>query len=180
MKIREDGVGISETGTWNQADVFSYDMIMELIKHSGIYLRIARTGFSGINEKKEWDGTPVDILRIEGFEWLVNTLIDLIRNTKFVMKKKGSMEKAEKQEKKLIKIKNIIPTLCRTINNQRTNIKTLKIINERYETVLEMVAKIRSEINTPLNQNNLIFIDKEIIDPKVYEKKIMYDLTHRG
>ena len=180
MRIREEGVGISETGTWNQADVFSYDMIMELIKNSGIYLKIARTGFASLNEKKNWEETPIDVLKIEGFEWLIDTLIDLLRNTRFVMKKKDSLKDSEKYEKQLIKIKSIIPILSKITTNQRDHTKTLKIIYEKYNPILEMVSKIRSEINTPLNKNNLIFIDKEMIDPKVYEKKIMYDLIHRG
>lgn len=170
MRIREEGVGISETGTWNQADKFSYEMIMKLINHCGVYLRIARTGFAGINEKKEWDGTPIDFLKIEGFEWLVDTLIDLTDNSYFVMKKKGTEKALEKLHEKLKKIKKITPLLFKTITNQRNHTNTLKIIPKKYEPILEMVQKIRREINTPLNKNNLIFIDKEEFDPLTFKK----------
>ena len=46
--------------------------------------------------------------------------------------------------------------------------------------VLEIIVEIKSLINIPLNNNHLIFTDKEEFDPHAYKNEMKKRMTERG
>lgn len=177
MEKREKDYNVSELGNWNVAKEYSHFKIMRNLFLADEYSNMAIFGSSSIIEELE-NNQPVDILKLTGLNRLVNVLILIIDNSKFACKKQGSREKLEAARVKLRDILQIMPLLYKTITKQKR--KEIKINVQVFNPVLEKVLEIKSEINEPLNQNHLIFTDKEEFDPKKYKEQIMQDATSRG
>ena len=178
FKKREEGYNISELGNWNVAADFSKLKIMKPLLLCDIYENIAKYGYDSIVEQLENYFIPVDVVRLKGFERLVNELLKLIKNVKFAMKIKGTKDTIEGYEKDLNKILEILPHLSKVKNKLKT--KEVFINKEPYDKVLGYVLEIKSKLNEPLNQNNLIFTDKEEFDPQAYKDMIFKNATTRG
>ena len=97
----------------------------------------------------------MDVLKIKGFERLVNCLIMLINNTLFAIKDKKGKPELIKYKEELERIDEVIPLLCKTITNQLKKTSKLTLKKEKYEKVLKRVRKIKAGINEPLNKNHL-------------------------
>lgn len=169
---------ISETGNWNVAADYSKLKIMKNLYLADEYSNIAIFGYASILEELE-NPLPVDLLKLKGFERLVNCLIMIIDNTLFALKR-GGKDDMNKYRKTLREIQKIIPKLSRVIKSQRKGTKEIKINYEDYNKVLEIVLDLKSKINEPLNKNHLIFTDTEEFDPRAYKEKLIKDITTRG
>lgn len=172
---------ISETGNWNVADKFTKVKIMLPMAKCEFYEDLAQFGYeSFIDELVNWYQIPMDVLRVKGLTRLVKELLRLCKNTKFAMKKAGTKDELEKYEYQLEAIKKVLPALYKIQHNQIKKTKELRIIPEKFDTVLEKVIEIKSKINEPLNKNDLIFTSKEEFDPKEFKKKIMERMATKG
>ena len=177
---KEEGYNVSELGNWNVASDFSRLKVMKPLYLCDLYENVARFGHDNFLDQLENLNLPMDVLRLNGFVRLVNELLKLIKNTKFAMKKGKTKEDMEGHEEKLKKILKTLPALSKTIVNNRRNTKQVKINNERYNAVLDIVLEIKSKINEPLNKNHLIFTDKEEFDPRKYKSQIIDGAVSRG
>ena len=175
---REDGYNISESGNWNVAADYSKLKIMKPLNICDTYEDIAKFGYESILDQLINFSIPNDIIRLTGFERLVQELLKLIKNSKFALKVKGTLKDIEKHEKKLKQINNIIPNLSKITKTRKG--KITKIHEENYNKVLDLVLEIKSKINEPLNKNHLIFTDKEEFDPVAYKKQLIENITNRG
>lgn len=174
---REKDYNISELGNWNVAKEYSHFKIMKNLYLADEYSNIAIFGFSSLLEELE-NQVPTDVLKLNGLMRLINILILIIDNSSFACKKPGTKTKLDGYKTELRKSLSIVPALYSTITkNGQTDIK---LIDEKYNKVLEIVLDIKSGINEPLNQNHLIFTDKEEFDPKAYKSQITEDATTRG
>ena len=178
MAKKEEGYNISELGNWNVASDYSRLKIMKPLDYADHYENIARFGYDTLIEQLENYGVPLDVLKLIGFERLVNELIKLCGNSKFAMKVGGTKKTMEELEEKLVKIRGLIPMLSKTITRSRR--KEVKLNSEDYYKLLDVVIEIKAELNEPLNKNHLIFTDKQEFDPKAYKKQIMEDARSRG
>lgn len=176
--VLSDDYIISETGNWNVAADYSKLKIMKNLYLADEYSNIALFGYDSMLEELE-NPFPVDVLKLKGFERLINCLIMLIDNTLFAIKK-GGKSGLKDHRKQLQKILKIMPTLSKVISSQRTKTKKIQINYEKYNKVLEIVLDIKSKINEPLNKNHLIFTDTEEFDPQKYKEQIMKDAARRG
>lgn len=178
---------VSETGNWNVAADYSKNKIMKPLALADEYSTIARFGTSNlIEELIDFDVYSVDQLRLRGLEWLIDTLITLIDNSiTFVKgsleknKEKGDKKKLKEYRDKLKKIESILPALSRVMKKIKGPPKIVLNIKE-FEKVLEIVRKIKSDINEPLNNNDLIFTNREEFDPKAYKESIKRLAIERG
>lgn len=177
----EESYETSETGNWNVADSFSKVKIMTPIANCEIYEDIALYGYANFLEELGNFRISVDELRISGLRRLINELIKLGKNCKFVMKKEGTKEELSKILTRLHKIKDdIFPNTYLQIRDQRDNSSTLQIHPALFERTLFLVSEIKSDISTPLNKNHLIFVDKEEFDPREFKKKIKERIINKG
>lgn len=177
MEKREKDYNISELGNWNVAKEFSHFKIMRHLYLADEYTNMAIFGSASLLEELE-NSYPTDFLKVSGLNRLINVLILLIDNSLFACKKKNSKANMTAYREDLKKILGILPALYKVIT--RNGQKEFKIIAEKYNPVLEKVMNIKAKINTPLNENNLIFTDKEEFDPKKFKKQVMDDVTTRG
>lgn len=170
---------ISESGNWNVASDFSKVKIMLPLAKSEYYEDIATFGYESIIE--ELQGYQIDnrLVRYTGLKRLINELLKLCKNCKFAMKKPRTKEELENLEKRLVKIKGVLPY---TVNIKRNNLngtQTLEL-KEDFDKILKIVVDIKSLINSPLNKNHLIFTDKEEFDPHAFKKAQKERMVGRG
>lgn len=175
----DEGYNISETGNWNVAADYSKLKIMKPLYLIDEYANIAIFGSSTLVEELQ-NQFPVDQLRMTGFKRLIHTLITLIDNSQFAIKKKTDKDDLGEHRKNLKRIEKIMYSLFKEVVNHRTKQSYLKIDPEKFEKILEFVLSIKSKINEPLNRNHLIFTDKEEFDPKKYKEKVFEDAVNRG
>ena len=168
--MKEEGYSSSELGNWNSAREFSRVKIMNCLERCETYENIAEYGYDSLMEEIESPGIPTDTLRLMGLKRLIKELIKVIKNSKFALKKEKTKDKAIEYEEQLtIILEKIYPTLSITITNQRLRTKETMIVQARFDVVLKTVLDIKSNINDPLNKNNLIFVDKD--QTSIKEKK---------
>jgi hypothetical protein len=171
---------ISESGNWNVAARFAEEKIMKPLVKCEIYEDLALFGYESILDQLEnFDKIPNDFIKITGLKRLIRELIRLSKNATFAMKNKGTKETLNLIEEKLYKIEKILPL---TFEIRFNNINKTKNINltDNFSKVLEEVLKLKSEINSPLNQNHLIFTDKEEFDPVAFKNRIKDRIINKG
>lgn len=177
MKKRDEDYNISDIGNWNVAKEYSHFKIMKNLYLADEYSNIAIFGSASIIEELE-NQIPIDILKLSGLSRLINSLILIIDNSLFAAKKGNSKTELEGYREELRRILKVLP-----VSYQTKTIKgksTIQIIPEKYSLILEKVLSLKSKINEPLNQNHLIFVDKEEFDPKEYKKNIFDGAINRG
>ncbi len=171
---------VSETGNWNVASDFSRVKIMIPLTKCEYFKDIATFGYEEIAEQLMGANVQNDLVRFTGLKRYINELLKICKTCKFVMKK-GNTEKTLKGlEEKLKKIKKVINLLIKVKKNNVNNTKELIIDNEKFDKVLEIVMDIESAINFPLNQNHLIFTDKEEFDPHAHKDQLKKRIIGKG
>ncbi len=171
---------ISESGNWNVAADFARIKIMTPLAKCEYYEDITRFGYESIAEELIGYEIQNDLVRYTGLKRLINELIKVCKNSKFAMKKGKTKKTLQDHEDNLKKIKKILHVLVKVKTNNINRTKELIIISEKFDKVFEIVLEIKSAINIPLNQNHLIFTDKEEFDPHKYKTSMKERLIYRG
>ena len=174
-----EGEGISDTGNWNVAADFSKLKIMKNLYLADEYSNIAIFGTGSIIEEIE-NPFNIDELKLRGFKRLIGCLILLIDNSLFAIRNKEDKKDLKNYRKELKRIIKIFPALSRIRKDERRNFRELKLKDEEYSKVLDIVLDIKANINTPLNKAHLIFTDKEEFDPLKFKKKWKEAASTRG
>lgn len=173
-----EGDAVSDYGNWNVAADYSRLKIMKQLYLADEYELIATFGFSDfIDELSVEIGT--DILKIRGFKRLIKSLMMVINNSIFAIKKTHK-DNLKELRKELTRYWKIIPTLFEYKVDQRSKTKELKLISKEYNPALERVIEIKAEINEPLNRYDLIFTHKEDFDPAAAKAIIKKRFVERG
>lgn len=173
-----DDFEVSQYGNWNVAAEYSKLKIMKQLDLADQYETIATFGYLEFGD--EFD-SPIDTdtLKIKGFKRLVKSLMMVINNCQFAVKKE-SLKQLMEYKKELIRYFKVTSTLSRTKTDQRNGTKELVINEENYEKALERVVEIKALINEPLNRYDLIFSHKEEFDPKKWKAEKIKRLTTVG
>ncbi len=175
--IYED-TNVSEHGTWNVAADYAKTKIMEPLRLADEYELIATFGFSDFIDELNAE-MGIDVLKIRGFKRLVKTIIMVINNSKFAVKK-DPLDQLKKAKEELNRYWKIMPTLFKYQVNQKNKTKDLILNEEDYNKALERVIEIKSDILEPLNKYDLIFAYKEEFDPTKAKEMIKKGLKERG
>lgn len=180
-KEGEDSI-VSETGNWNVADTYSKIKIMRPLGMADYYEDIAIFGYESIADELIGYTTPSnDVIRIKAMKRLIQTLIRVIDNSKFALKKPGTRDTALGYRVILKKIESTIPNLVRISHNEIEKRNDVFISNESlFLQLLEKLSEIKSKINEPLNKNHLIFTDKEEFDPKAFKENLKRRMVNQG
>lgn len=176
----EGGYIQSESGNWNVADDFSKVKIMMPLAKCEFYEDIATFGYENFIEDLINYNVPNEVARIKALERLIKELIKICKNCNFAMKKAGTESKLKLHEKNLTIIKKLIPITYVKRTNQANHTSQIIINEKNFEIILEKVITIKSDINEPLNKNHLIFVDKEVFDPKAFKEKLKERMINKG
>lgn len=177
MEKREKEYNVSDIGNWNVAKEYSHFKLMRHLYLIDEYTNIAIFGSASLIEELE-NNYPTDVLKLNGLNRLINSLILIIDNSLFACKKGNSKKTLQDYRKQLKSIIEILPVVYKTIRKDGRS--EVRLVPEKFSKVLEKVLEIKSNMNEPLNMNHLIFTDKEEFDPKKYKKQIMEDASLRG
>jgi hypothetical protein len=175
MKEKND-FSIEEASNWNSAKSYSDIKIMNPSELADKFENIAQFGFPTYEESLKnsgMDKLKVNYLKFRGFEFLVACLIQLTHNSEFAIKI-SKVEFAEYLRKLKIIEEKLIPILGKKVSDGRFT------LNPNYPIVLNLVKDIKAGLNLPLNQNNLIFMNRKEFDPKEAKKKYIEEATERG
>lgn len=168
---------VSESGNWNVADKFSKVKIMLPLAKCEQYEDLAVFGYESIiDEFMQYNNVaiPIDVIRMKGLNRLVKELLKICSNTKFAMQKHGTKDELEGIEKKLKAINQILPALYTFKVNQVRKTKELVLDQDKFSKILDKVINLKSDLNNPLNKNDLIFIgSKEGFDPRKAKKELL-------
>lgn len=178
---QEDSI-VSETGNWNVADSYAKSKIMRPLILCDYYEDIAYFGYDSIAEELvNYSSPPNDVIKLRAMKRLTKQLIRLIDNCKFALKKGKTKEKALGYRELLIKLDSTIPKLIKETYNAVEDKRTVSISNiSLFNEVLEKISEIKSKINEPLNENHLIFTDKEEFDAKAFKAKLKDRMINQG
>jgi len=171
---------ISETGNWNVASDFARIKIMTPMAKCEYYKDIALFGYESVIDELMGYQIQNDLVRFTGFKRLVNELLKVCKNSEFAMKKPKTKETLKGFEEQLKKIKKVFHLLVKIKKNDINKTKELEIIPEKFDKVLDIVIEIESAINVPLNQNHLIFTDKEEFNIRAFKEMQKTKMTERG
>lgn len=180
MPKREGELIISETGNWNVASQYADSIIMDSLRKCRDYERIARMGYlSIVDEMININPKSKDELKFDGLRYLISELIVLIESSKEFLKKENTKKIAERIEEQLKKINNYLPNVYK-INKGIGKGYNFRLIPHVYETVLNRVSELRSELNYPLNKNHLIFTDKDEFQVDDFKGRLKSRVKNKG
>jgi len=178
VKKNRDDYMVSEHGNWNVAADYSKLKIMKPLFEADQYLIISEFGFVNFIEELS-SNYSTDFLKIKGFKRLIRTLILVIDNSMFAIKKQARTD-LQNYRKELERFCKIIPLLYSYKVDQRNKSRELVLNNIKFENSLDRVREIKSLILEPLNKYDLIFSHKEEFDPDKFKKELLTDLETIG
>lgn len=175
----KDNLDYSESGNWNTAKEYSERKILRPLLMADDYETIAYLGSLDIIEEI-MQNYNVDEMKLRGFRRLLSSLILVCNNSYFALQTHASAQKKiEEYRKKLIQIQKDLVKVFYVTTNQVKGIRKI-VLNSEYEKKLEEVSEIKKNINVSLNQGDLLFIHKEVFDPKDFKKRIFEEATTKG
>ncbi len=174
-----DSPEMSEYGNWNVAADYAKLKIMKQLYLADEYETIATFGFVDFMDELNFN-VNTDVLKIRGLKRLIKSLLMVINNTRFAIRKKTDKQQVDALKAELERFWKVIPVLFEYKINQKDKTKELKIVEEDYNKAMERVIEIKSEINEPLNKYDLIFTHKDEFDPAKAKEMIKLGLIKRG
>ena len=170
----------SETGIWNVAGEFSFDILMYHIYWIDRYEILAEYGASDFNQDINLSESDKSASKVKGLQWFYKHLSMLISNSKFAVKKEKDRTKLEEFQKELIEIKQYINGSFSEKINQKESTTSIKINDKLFSLVYSRIVKIREELYTILHKNNIIFKYVADMDPKTLKEKWKHKLENEG
>jgi hypothetical protein len=168
----------SESGNWN----FSSDYVQQIAKlfiEANDYKEIAKYGFKDILLDLNTSNSDKVSLRMRGLQKYIYKLKDIILYCKFAMKSQTRKDKLISYRNDLIDIeKNFLNSI---IEEKQEGLKKKQAINEEmFDLIFNNLEKIDMDMREPINEEDLIFIHRDIIDPKEQKKKLKQGFIEGG
>lgn len=178
MNIEKNNEITKSSDAWNVAQGYTQLKILKPLVETDKLVRIAIYGSESIEgtiQLREYNHIKTE-LRIEAIQRLIDTLKEIIENSKFACTKLDSSKKLDKLSTKIEELIKVLPAISKTVTDQRNNTTTIEIHEKHFNTCLTSLRQIKEAIPIPLNMNNLIFPSSEEIDIE----KIKQELIHGG
>lgn len=172
-------IDFSESSVWNVGLAYSQLKIMRPLFYLDEYYHIANFGSVDILEEFNLDESLKNDIRIKALTRLLKTLQLLINNAMFAVSK-GDKVILKKYQDDLKLIEGILPLTHKLTINESSRSKELRINPKAFNFVLDMLIKIKEEVNQPLDRANLIYGSKEEFDPDEFKKRVMEDYANTG
>jgi len=169
-----------ETGIWNVATGYSFDILMYHIYWIDRYEILAKHGAIDVNQELGLSEYEKKEGKIIGINWFYTHLYSLVSNSKFAVKKKEEREKLDKIQKNLKKFEKYLKEVKKEKINQQTNSVRIEINEKLFELCLENLIKLKEEIFPILYRANIVFQYKENYSPEDIKKMHMKRLTEVG
>lgn len=180
--MKTDDNPFSETGIWNVAVGYSFDILMYHIYWMDRYEILANHGAIDFNQEIELDPEMIKDNRLKGINWFYTHLCLLVSNSKFAIQDKDGKNKIGEIDKqlKLKEIKKYLAAIKAVKIDQKRNITTISINEELFGKILDMLTKLKEELFPILYRANLVFQYKENYSPEEMKAKFMERMTNYG
>ncbi len=163
------------TDAWNVADGYAKLKVLRQLIQLDRWEIIAQFGTEEVDEDNNFSQIQLKKRRVEALERYITTLRQLIGNTLFAIKS-SDIQKMRNFLSKLELYSTYIPKLYRQMEGDNLNDDSFEINEKLFNNILKKLQNIKDEINTPLNNANLIFRASEEVDLD----KIMNDIVQGG
>lgn len=167
----------SEAENWNVAGDYARLKIMKPLYLADEFELIATFGTVSFFDEMRINVNR-NVLKIRGFKRLVRCLLMVINNSLFAIK--NDRQKLLDLKEELERINKIIPLLTTKQVNQVRKTSEIKLIEDKYDSILDRVIEIKAEINGPLNKNHLIFTQREEFSIKAFKNPIKERMIGKG
>lgn len=158
-----DEVVLGDTEAWNVAKLYAHLKIMKHLAMLDTYETIAEYGTESLEDTTGMNDDDLTLKRIDALRRFQTTLRMLIGNTRFAVRK-GDRRKVDKFYKKVVGLKKYIDKIHSVITDDVSHHNEIEIDEELFDAILEILIEIKDDINTPLNNANLIFRPSDEVD----------------
>jgi len=154
-----------QSSNWNVAKPYTTELILKWLVKIDEYRTLSIFGYSDLyGDLFIKNNNLKNTARIQALKRLINSIISLIRTTKFAIKK-GDKAEFDKHRERLLKIeKNLFRLKLETTRGRK--LMELDIDEDFFEKIISEIDKIIDDINFKLNDSSLIFTSMEEYDPK--------------
>ncbi len=152
-------------GNWNIAGSYTREKILKWLIQIDYFQTISTFGYSNIeSDVFIRDDNLKNASRLYGLRRLIHSLLSLIRNTKFAVKKDDRTSFGEYSERLLKIEKHLFRLRLEKKRGQRT--VELNIEEKLFDKIMEEITTMVDNINYKLNLAGLIFTPEEEFDIK--------------
>ena len=151
------------TDNWNVAKGYTHLKILQPLYALDRFDTIAQFGTEDLDLDQQLSDNDLNRRRVEGLQRFHSTLKQLLGNVAFALSTK---DKALMDALKT-RLKNVDEFMPKVFEIKPDNVShqdTFAIDDKLFAKVLEILQEIKEELNTPLNNANLIFRASEEID----------------
>jgi len=168
-----------QSSNWNVAKPYTTELILKWLVKIDEYRTLSIFGYSDLQSDVFMrDNNLKNTARLNSLKRLINSIISLIRTTKFAIKKPDK-EGFNKYRTRLIKIEKFIYRL--KIEKKRgSRIVELNIDEELFEKIISEIDEMIDDINFKLNDSSLIFTSIEEYDPKKIKDSLKEKYVNRN
>ncbi len=171
----------SDSGNWNIAQQYAYNMILKPLMLINEYKTIATFGTSDLINEFEVPEEVKTVAKISAIKRMHNTMEDVVSGCKFALKK----DDVEFMEKIGVALKQIEPDLV-TISKsvQKTNAtgssQHIVIIELNFNKVFNMLKRLHEAMLHPMNRAELIFRASDRSDFSTWKADIKRSVVEQG
>jgi len=151
------------TENWNVAKGYTHLKILQLLYALDRYDTLAQFGTEDLDQDQLLSDNDISKRRVEGLQRFHSTLKQLIGNVIFALKK-DDKPSVEQMKTRLTNLNEFIPKTFENKEDRVSHENNFAIDEKLFAKVLEILQEIKDELNTPLNNANLIFRASEEID----------------
>ena len=156
-------------GNWNVAGQYTHQKILKWLIQIDYFQTISTFGYSNIeSDVFIMDDNLKNTSRLYGLRRLIHSMLNLIRNTKFAIRK-GDKDDFDTYSKRLLKIERHLFRL-RLEKKKGKKLVELNIEENLFEKIMEEITATIDNINYKLNMAGLIFTPEEEFDIKEIKK----------
>ncbi len=151
------------TENWNVAKGYTHLKILQLLYDLDRFDRVAQFGTEDFDQDQMLSDNDINKRRVEGLQRFHSTLKILIGNVLFALKSSDQPTVKQMQER-LKTLNEFLPKCFESVEDRVSHDINFVIDEKLFNKILEILQEIKDELNTPLNNANLIFRASEEID----------------
>lgn len=163
------------TDAWNVADGYTKIKILRLLIQLDRYDTIAQFGTEEVDEDYAFNPYQINKRRCEAIERFISTLIQLLGNTYFALRKED-FQGINSDLKRVEQLREFLPNLYTIKKDDVSKEEIFEVNEELFKKIILILQEIKDKINVPLNKAGLIFRPTEEIDLD----KIMKEIVEGG
>lgn len=149
-----------ETGIWNVATGYSFDILMYHIYWIDRYELLARRGAMDFNQEISLADNDIKANKISGIEWLYDHLQQLVSGSKFAVKK-DDKKTIEELKTSLEDIGKYVSAIKSKKVNQKYNTVTVDFNEKFFSLCLKMLINFKEQLFPILYRANIVFQYKD-------------------